>query len=274
MNYCFFLGGYDLEMAEIKKIILNQGYKEGISVFDLHLNWGARLSSYSEIIQKLERQKRFNIGLLVPKFFSVIKKKQEGNFSIVGIELIKDIECRNYIEIDHHNQNSDKLSSIEQVADLFKLELNRYQLLVAANDKGYIPAMLQMGATRDEITTIRHADRSAQGVTPIEEDLAEQAVATHLSKVNGIVVVKALGNKFSPITDRLYPFDKLLIYNQHELTYYGSGKEELLVAFAGLLQDGKAYHGGGKDGFFGIGSGNFSPNEIEMYVQTILKLLS
>ncbi len=276
MKYYFFLGGHDLEMLEIRKIILNQGYKENISVFDLHLRWGARLSSYSKIIQKIEKNEKLNVAYLTTKFFSNLygDEKAKNAYSIVGIELINDFSCLNYIEIDHHNENSYKPSSMEQVAGLLNVELNRYQLLVAANDKAYIPAMMEMGATSEEIETIRLADRAAQGVTQEDEMLARKSIATGYKIINGIKVVKSLGNKFSPITDRLFPYEKLLVYNEKELNYYGQGKEKLILEFEPLLLENKAYHGGGENGFFGISPGIFLPVEIEQFVEKTIKLVS
>jgi hypothetical protein len=46
MDYSFFLGGYDLEMLEIRKILESCGYKENEDFFDKKLKWGAKLSEY------------------------------------------------------------------------------------------------------------------------------------------------------------------------------------------------------------------------------------
>ena len=75
---------------------------------------------------------------------------------IIGIELTKNIESpAEYITIDHHNENSDKPSSIEQIAELLNIELNFEQQLIAANDRGYIPEMIKMGASQEKISEIR-----------------------------------------------------------------------------------------------------------------------
>ena len=90
----------------------------------------------------------------------------------VGVELVPDItQPENYIIIDHHNENSHKDSSLEQVVDFLNnnlsldIQMTRELQLIAANDKGYITAMLNMKATREEISNIRQRDREAQGVT-------------------------------------------------------------------------------------------------------------
>lgn len=65
---------------------------------------------------------------------------------------------KNAILIDHHSSDENKKSSLEQVAELLHIELNRWQKLVAANDKGFIPVMESMCATKDEIERICEAD--------------------------------------------------------------------------------------------------------------------
>ena len=70
-----------------------------------------------------------------------------------------------YHRIDHHNEYCHLPSSLEQVASVLGVELNRKQRLIAANDVGYIPAMKALMATDEEIAEIRREDRRAQGVT-------------------------------------------------------------------------------------------------------------
>jgi len=89
----FLIGGSDLEMLTIKRILTANGFAEGENMADLHLQWGAKLSDYKE-------------------FFN---NKQ----TFVGIELTQDIDPPPYyINIDHHNENSHKSTSLEQVIEL------------------------------------------------------------------------------------------------------------------------------------------------------------
>lgn len=149
----FLLGGADLEMHTIRDVLS----REGITFFDHHLRWdNALLSSY-----KLELQ--------------TVKDGQ----IVFGIELREDImppEC--YRAIDHHNELSASPCALEQVMKIFQQPMNRYEQLVAANDKSYIPGMLELDASEEEIESIRRADRKAQGVTDEEEHLAEKAIAS------------------------------------------------------------------------------------------------
>jgi hypothetical protein len=121
-NFLFLLGGADLEMVEIKRLLTAHALALGKSDTDAELRWGARLSNYQNLFNDTQ--------------------------TFVGIELVQDIAPPpHYINIDHHNENSDKSSSLEQVIELLennlksKIEFTRDRQLIAANDKGYKSAM-------------------------------------------------------------------------------------------------------------------------------------
>ena len=145
MKRIFLLGGRDLEMLTIRELLQSCAIK----FFDKNLTWDtALLSAYSEELCHYENQ----------------------DCQIVGIELREDImKPNNYVLIDHHNNCSDCLSSLEQVSSLLDVKLDRWQQLVAINDRGYINGLRKFGASEDEIGKVRRADREAQGVTQ-EED--------------------------------------------------------------------------------------------------------
>jgi hypothetical protein len=166
--------------------------------------------------------------------------------------------------------------SIEQVAAILGITLSREQQLVAANDKGFIPAMLDMGATDEEIARIRKLDRQSQGVTANDEELAEQSINNHLSRDGVITIVKSLTPKFSPITDRLFgKADKLVVYNNQKLVYYGQGAAKLNSHFLHLAEEGATYYGGGENGYWGIKEGVLSVTEItEHLLPQLLKTLA
>lgn len=228
----FLLGGHDLEMITIRQLL----DRNGQLYHDLCLQWGAPLSAYS-------------------RFFHPDKH-------YIGIELREDTTPPpRYLAIDHHNERATEPSSIEQVAALLGVSLSRYEQMVAANDKGYIPAMEAMGCTPEEIKTIREADRRAQGVTELDEMLARQSLKNTITR-GDLLIVEALTSRFSSIADRLFPFNNLLIYTQHELTLYGPIAPRIAERYSHFIASGVAYSGGGATGFFGIARDALSPAEL------------
>lgn len=247
-NKVFLLGGYDLEMLEIKKLLLQKGI-DPKALFDKKLSWGASLSAYSDIIEIYANQ---------------------PEYSIVSIELTPDIPPpSNYHTIDHHNDLIHLTSSIEQIAQLLGVELNRWQQLVAVNDVGHIKAMRDFGASENEINEIRKADRKAQGVTDEEEKQAVEDIK-QATVENRVLVIKTSINHFSAITDRITT-EKLLVYNQNKLCYYGIGATTFIKdEFKQLIQVGKAYYGGKGGGYFGVVENSLSPTEMQDILQKII----
>ena len=249
------LGGHDLEMLTIKQML--EG-RDDCKILDEQLRWdNASLSAYQSDLSTYE------------------------GHDFYGIELKEDIPLpENYHPIDHHNDKYNLQSSLEQIADIFGIELNHHQLLVAANDKGYIPAMKSMGATDEEIENIRLQDRQAQGVTEEDERLADQSIKENLTQYGSITIVKALTHRFSAICDKLYlspeyakvPNDKLLIYTDSEWTYYGEGKNQLVYSFDDDIKKGKIFHGGGNAGFIGTVEKAFDADEIEKHTSIIKRM--
>jgi hypothetical protein len=237
----FLLGGQDLEMVEIKKILKERG----AFYIDRELGWGAKLSQYRDILNDEQ--------------------------SFYGVELTEDIEPpKHYTLIDHHNENQDRGSSLEQIAKIFGIELNRFQKLVAINDKSYIDGLKRFGATDVEIEYIRKLDREAQGVTEEDEYLATISIESSI-KIGDITVVKSLTDKFSPIIDKLYG-KKVLIYRDDHLNYYGDGVKKLISNFKSEIKENIAYYGGDY-GFFGVDLKNRKQESIKKYKNRVLKVL-
>jgi hypothetical protein len=238
-TYIFLLGGYDLEMLTIKQIL--EG-KDGCIVIDKHLDWNnAVLSAYKEEL---------------PKY---------ADCKIFGIELKEDIVAPdNYSSINHHNDKIRQSSSLEQVANILELSLNRHQQLVAANDKGYIPAMKALDATKEEIEEIRRKDRAAQGITEDDERIAKESVDSADMSYPGLIIVKAANNRFSPIVDRLsvtYPYHSYLVHTENEICIYGT----VASSFKEYFHDSKdLYYGGLGDGYAGL------PNQTESSIKQII----
>lgn len=240
----FLLGGKDLEMITIKNILI----KNKVNFYDANLTWdNAFLSTYLDYIY-------------------------EDNV-YYGVELIEDCPLpKNYIRIDHHNNYSYKISSLEQIASLLNIQLDRWQKLVAINDAQYIDGMTAFGATVEEINLIRLKDRKAQGVSKFEEIEAINAIEKS-KMTNGVRLVYTTNNHFSPICDRLFPFHNLLIYNKEKLVYYGAHINKVIEEYTELIHDKKAYYGGKNNKFFGLANGYFSEHDIKHTVENIIELV-
>ena len=202
-KYVFFLGGYDAEMVTIKAIFDSRK----IPYFDKHLNWGACLSDYKEELKMLSKDE-------IPVF----------------IELCLDISYPpRAIIIDHHNERAgkDQKTSIDQAAELLGLELDRYQRLISANDRGHVAAMKAEGATGKEIREIRAFDRQCQGVTKDDEKAAEISIQKHSESFTpDSIYIKSLTEKASPLLDRLYETYKhiFVVTPSKEFHYFGPGE--------------------------------------------------
>lgn len=242
----FLLGGHDLEMMTIKSILENKG----IHVYDKGLAWNnACLSAYK----------------------AEIEEYNGDDCIIYGVELTNDLgdaATKNYCVIDHHNELQNLPSSLEQVAEIIGHELTDKEQLIAANDKGYYPAMKEIIDIKSSYSSmtevrkktlmdmIRKEDRKAQGVTEDEENKAQKVNADTYDDLK--LVITDLEH-FSPVTDRLWPYEKLLVCRlvkgNAELCYYGKDSQEaykrVCEAFFQEDADKSTYSGGGENGYWG-----------------------
>lgn len=252
-RHIFFLGGGDAEMAEIRAILR----EKKIPFHDRGLCWGAKVSDYGAEIRDLPDD-------AIP----------------VLVELTPDMAVPEAgVVIDHHGDQAgkDRKTSIEQTADLLGLELNRRQRLIAANDRGHIRAMREMGAFDEEIREIRELDRAAQGVTAEDERLAERSVRERMEVLGeGTVFVESLTERTSPVTDRLWDrFDHIFVRTPGgNFLYSGKGYviRRLKDRFETMGKDKDAvdfWYGGElpETGFFGA---NISLNRKEARDVTII----
>ena len=207
----FFLGGYDLEMVTIRDLLA----QEGSPYYDKGLSWGARASDYSVEIEATLAQGQ------VP----------------VLVELTNDLplDLAQVILVDHHGAyaGEGRPTSLHQVCALLALppeRWTRWYELVAANDWGYIPALVAMGAAREEIVKIRAADRAAQGITAAAEAAGEQATAGAQTMAAGkLTVVQLPHTRTATVTDRLAPelggpgYENLVVYSPDQVNFFGAG---------------------------------------------------
>jgi hypothetical protein len=208
----FFLGGRDLEMVTIRELLEHNAPNR---FCDKGLAWGARASDYRAEIEAALEQKQTPV--------------------LIELAVDFDLPADRIIIIDHHGQRagSTKPTSLHQVFDLLNLsndEWTRWHDLVAANDRGYVPAMLELGATAAEIRAVRFADREAQGVTTEEEAAAEAALRKLQVLADGALSVVTLPHAHTAaVCDRLEPvlggmgFENLLIESPDQVNFYGKG---------------------------------------------------
>ena len=144
---------------------------------------------------------------------------------------------------------------------------------VAANDIGYIPALQEyLDMTIEDkrriqsyIDRVRLLDRSAQGITPEQEEAAEAAIANR-EEYNHLTVVRIPHSKCATVTDRLFgQYENLLILSEDgEVNFYGDG-----AVCIGLQEKFGGWSGGQlpESGFWGG-----YPNQIEILETTRLMM--
>ena len=249
-NKVFLLGGADLEMRTIKELLMNTTH----IVVDKGLKWNnATLGSYVEELESYSSE----------------------SYDIYGVELQEDvIPCPdNYIRLDHHNELQKFPSALEQVADIIGHELSFHEKLIAANDKGFYPAMedlldkhypqMSEHEKMNVMQEIRRKDREAQGVCKKDEDYAEHIYRDKkFERIGFFIFVEVQADvAFSPIVDRFWPYDRLVVYNlavsNTELCYYGKDAAKVLDLVVGKFKDVsngtmQFYSGGGENGYWGI----------------------
>jgi len=236
----FLLGGYDLEIVEIKKLLESKN----IAYKDKNLNWGAKLSDYQDELAF------------------------EG--TLYGIELEADITPpANYIEIDHHGKNDHKKSSLEQVAEILGVKLDDDQMLIALNDSRYISGMKLLCAKQEKIDEIRAKDRASQGVTKEDEELALQSINETASNL-----IYSKTSHFSAVSDlSYYKYDNYIIYNEKKLVFYGYKKSDILdFLTAQNVMDSSYYYGGGDFGFVGIKESFLAKDEIKKLIDEFTEM--
>jgi hypothetical protein len=208
-RYHFLLGGHDLEMLEIARLLTAHGQ----AFSDRRLSWGARLSAYADVLAGLPAG-------VIP----------------VAVELIDDLDGQlapwrsAVIAIDHHGERVAEPPSIRQVFGLLGLpdgNWTRHLDLVAANDVGHVAAMRRAGASESDMRAIRAADRRAQGITAAEEE-GGRAALRHAEVRFGTTIVTLAHNHMATVTDplALAPAFRhlprpLLARGRSELAYFG-----------------------------------------------------
>jgi hypothetical protein len=177
-RYMFFLGGDDAEMRRIAEVLSGACTPWA----DARLAWGAKASAYGD----------------------EVSQAASNGYAPVLVEL--EVNCKvpkGTIVIDHHGDRAAEPASILQVLSLLGRRPTRWDLVIAANDSGWFPGLVAMGATPEEMAAVRAAERFAQGITPEQEREAERALAEPAEFIGSVRVVRMAHSKCATVGDRL-----------------------------------------------------------------------
>lgn len=221
--------------------------RHGVSVLITHQSWGAK---WSEIEKPLRRS---------------VRQAVKCGKKVYGVELQGEAP-KGAVNIDHHTYSNDdrynKRSSLEQICSILKVAMTPFMRVIAANDVGYIPAMLEMKATADEVAKVRELDRKGQGITRKHEIEAERAIAS-AEKEGHLTVIRMAHSKCATVTDRLFgQYENLLVLSADgETNFFGTGElcEALHNRFGGWK--------GGQLPVAGFWGGYAPQKEIEAFVK-------
>jgi len=264
----FVLGGRDLEMVTIRELL--ERHAPG-QFEDDSLGWGAKASAYRDRIERALAAGR--IVVLVELLDDM------GLLASHGKELAE-AETTTVINVDHHGElaGHDRPTALEQVFQLLRLPRTawtRWHELVAANDRGHVRAMLERGATPQELRNIRAADRAAQGITSEQEDAGRQAAARAESLLDGkLTLVHLPHSRTATVTDALDAelggpgYENLLVFCPDSVMFYGNGRA--IKVLRAMFPEG--FFGGDLPavGFWGLAA----PGEPERFLSALSPALS
>lgn len=238
----FVLGGNDAEMELVKQLLSQAGQL----FVQPKKEWGDYSYSPADLgleVVPAHTGRRSQGG---PSYDVQVPAAVKGYSTVVFVECTAAAqwpEGTETIRVDHHGELAYRPASVRQVLDIlepcgFQLsgETRRWIELIAANDAGYIPAMIALGSTPEEIARIRALDRSAQGITPAYEAEAERAIVA--KEVTGpLTIIRMKHSKTATVADRMYgDYNQLLIISgDGEVNFYGDGAlcAELKTKFEG-----------------------------------------
>ncbi|TWP07802.1 hypothetical protein EUA76_02530 [TM7 phylum sp. oral taxon 350] len=248
----------DGEATQIAKILKNENIKTLIT----KQGWGASWNN------------------LEPEIKKEIENYKNKNFKIYGVELQGEAP-EGAKNIDHHRYDGDdrsnEKSSLEQVAKLIDHELTLFEQFVSANDKGFIPKMLELAKTKNlskeqtqkMIEKVRLQDRAAQGITPEQEKIAEKAIQ-EAEVSDSLTVIRMSHSKTATVCDRLYgKYKNLLVLSEDgEVNFFGC--REVIKKLSGLVKG--SWSGGDLDHDNGFWGGYPQNLDIEKEVKNLLNI--
>lgn len=266
-NVLFVLGGNDGEMATIANLLS----AAGVAFVQPLKGWGKKEFGLADLglnvveVGRGRHPEGGDMGMRITV---------EGDPWVVCVECgVKDwpTEAPQPVVVDHHFARSGEPASITQVVAYlrtlperlrknaksgnfddereavaraaqieavlnFSTATARWIELVAANDARYIPGMMAIGATQEEIDRVRTFDRLAQGITPAQDAEGLRAIGEK-EVVGRLTVVRMSHSKTATVADRMFgQYNQLLIISgDGETNFFGDGAlcAELKEKFGG-----------------------------------------
>lgn len=251
----FIVPNNDGEAVEIQKLLKDNKCNYLVT----NQAWGASWYGLEEDIKN-----EINSG----KYSKIYGVELQGELINKSIQLKLNKTC-DIINIDHHKYNdedrSNKLSSLEQVANILNVELTDYQNAVSDNDKGYIDLMIKNGCSQEIINKVRLQDRTAQGITEEQDKQAEESI-NNMEVLKYLTIINLPHSKCATVTDRLYGNYKnlLIICVDGETDFYGNGNIclSLQEKFGGWI--------GGQLPTYGFWGGYVNQEEVREFVVSLL----
>lgn len=206
-QFVLFLGGMDLEM----KYIFRRWQSLGLEYRNNDLGWGAKTSDYG--------QAAFDEVLAQGKI--PVTVELEDDLGLSGAHMIFS---------DHHGKKrGHEAAALMQIIYLLGLIPTREEILVAANDVGFIGGMFKVGATYEEAMRIRRMEYDAQGISAEELAIAANCVKNHIEQIGNMLVVRCPHSRTAPIADALFmrQYDQRLQMPRQNLLVLSEDKNEI-----------------------------------------------
>jgi hypothetical protein len=234
MDKIFIVPANDLESVEIRNMLEQAGFKEGVDLFVTNQPWGASWEG-------LEQGIKDAISSVDPACVYGVELKGDSPYNNVDHHYYCDKNWTTgevlYEDDRTRDQNGEpKTTSIEQVAAMIGVKLSIDQSFIAANDVGFVEGMEELGEylkmTDDEITQkiedIRMREHAiiaqVQGITPEMEQEAVDAIV-NAEYIGGLMVVSLPHSKCTTVTDRIPTQQSngglLIVCADGEKDYYG-----------------------------------------------------
>lgn len=211
----------------------------------------------SRLIIDIAEKLSFDVRISTQGWGAVLSQEPDETFAnlkknviiveMPGIRKEKELKDKghNLFVIDHHKyQDMDRsypVSSLEQFACLLSYTLNRWEMGVALNDRGYIPALRKQGYAEDEILEIRQYDLEAQGYKPEYFEMLRRDYLKGYNRGQDLYVVETTCEKTSYLSD-LHFFENEKRIHRIDLIVFTAGAENTMqkIIFYGSPARAKA----------------------------------